>query len=65
MIGSITEFEIEEHVASTNRFFQLTGLTLDDLNPYARPLARVVNACLTVDVALGQRGSGTMLCIWA
>jgi hypothetical protein len=38
------DFEIEEHVLETNRFFQMSGFTLDDLNVYAEPLAAVCRA---------------------
>jgi hypothetical protein len=41
---ALVDFEIEEHLAETNRFFQLTGLTADDLHIYGAPLAAVVNA---------------------
>jgi hypothetical protein len=44
MIGSIPEYEIEEHVATTNRFFQLSGCTLDDLDVYSEPLSLAVKA---------------------
>ncbi|MGO9940048.1 MAG: hypothetical protein ACLPH3_20465 [Terracidiphilus sp.] len=44
MMDSIAQFEIEEHVAETNQFFKLTGLTLDDLNTYAKSLAPMVTA---------------------
>lgn len=30
----IADFEIEDHVANTHRFFKLTHLTLDDLDVY-------------------------------
>lgn len=33
--------QIDEYVAKHNRFFQLTGFTLDDLNQYAEPLSRL------------------------
>jgi hypothetical protein len=36
---NVEDFEIEEHVAKHNRFFQLTHLTLDDLDAYAKPFA--------------------------
>jgi hypothetical protein len=40
----IANFEIEAHVTKHNGFFQLTHLTLDDLDFYAEPLAAVVAA---------------------
>ena len=40
----IADFEIEEHVASTNRFFQQTHYTLDDLDVYAESFAPALQA---------------------
>lgn len=37
-LSGVPAFVIEEHVASTNRFLQLSRLTLDDLHVYAEPL---------------------------
>lgn len=35
----VADFELEEHVAETNAFFQKSGLTLDDMNCYSDPFA--------------------------
>lgn len=40
----IAAYEVEEHVAEHVRFFQLTNLTLDDLNVYAEPFASIIMA---------------------
>jgi hypothetical protein len=37
--SQISDLVIEEHVASTNDFFRLSRLTLDDLHCYANPLS--------------------------
>jgi hypothetical protein len=41
-LSHVSDFVIEEHVASTNQFLQLSRLTLDDLNVYAKPLSDAV-----------------------
>ena len=41
---SVEEYEIEEHVAENNHFFQKTHYTLDDLNVYAEPFGSVLQA---------------------
>lgn len=38
------DFQIEQHVAETNEFFQLSGFTLDDLAVYSEPFAAVLKA---------------------
>jgi hypothetical protein len=41
-LSHVPDFVIEEHVASTNQFLQVSRLTLDDLNVYAKPLSDAV-----------------------
>jgi hypothetical protein len=41
-LSHVPDFVIEEHVASTNQFLQVSRLTLDDLNVYAQPLSDAV-----------------------
>jgi hypothetical protein len=43
-IATVADFEIEEHVADNNSFFQLSSLTLDDLDVYAKPYTDVLGA---------------------
>ena len=50
---SVAEFEIEEHVAQTNRFFKKTGFTLDDMDVYAEPFARVLRAVYRLSEGTG------------
>src|SRR5579863_4119897 len=45
-LSVVPEFVIEEHIASTNRLFQLTRLTLDDLSVYAKPISDAVLAVM-------------------
>ena len=40
----IADFEIEEHVANNNRFFQQTHYTLDDLDAYTESFAPALQA---------------------
>jgi hypothetical protein len=51
----IADFEIEEHVANTNRFFKRTHLTLDDLDVYAEPLAALQRAAFSRSMTNQQR----------
>ena len=50
----IADFEIEEHVANTHRFFKLTHLTLDDLDVYT-PLVDLVLAARDRSMTNQQR----------
>ena len=38
-LSNLPALVIDEHVCATNRFLQLSRLTLDDLNCYAQPLS--------------------------